>query len=62
MTARILVIVIALALAGLTAYLMQGYLTGVGGGDVVPDLVDQALQDLGCREAPGEPLWMGVEP
>jgi pyruvate/2-oxoacid:ferredoxin oxidoreductase alpha subunit len=50
------------SLQGSGSQLVQGYLSGVGGGDVVPDLVDQAVQDLGCREAAGEPLWMGIEP
>lgn len=42
--------------------LVQGYLAGVGGGDVVPDLVREAVADLARREAAGEPLWMGIEP
>lgn len=41
--------------------LVQGYLAGVGGGDVVPDLVREAVADLARREAAGEPLWMGIE-
>jgi pyruvate/2-oxoacid:ferredoxin oxidoreductase alpha subunit len=41
--------------------LVQGYLAGVGGGDVVPGLVREAVADLARREAAGEPLWMGIE-
>lgn len=42
--------------------LVQGYLAGVGGGDVVPGLVREAVADLARREAAGAPLWMGIEP
>jgi pyruvate/2-oxoacid:ferredoxin oxidoreductase alpha subunit len=41
--------------------LVQGYLAGVGGGDVVPGLVREAVAALARREAAGEPLWMGIE-
>ena len=41
--------------------LVQGYLTGVGGGDVVPSMVREAVDDLGKRERAGLPVWMGVE-
>jgi pyruvate/2-oxoacid:ferredoxin oxidoreductase alpha subunit len=40
--------------------LVQGYLAGVGGRDVVPELVHQVVDDLGRRDAAGEPLWLGV--
>jgi pyruvate/2-oxoacid:ferredoxin oxidoreductase alpha subunit len=43
------------------APLIQGYLTGVGGGDVVPQLVREVVGDLARREAAGEPRWMGIE-
>jgi pyruvate/2-oxoacid:ferredoxin oxidoreductase alpha subunit len=43
------------------APLVQGYLTGVGGGDVVPQIVREVVADLARREAAGEPLWMGIE-
>lgn len=43
------------------APLIQGYLTGVGGGDVVPQLVREVVDDLARRDAAGEPLWMGIE-
>jgi hypothetical protein len=40
---------------------VQSYLTGVGGGDVVPGLVREVLDDLTRREADGDPLWLGVD-
>ena len=41
---------------------IQGYLAGVGGGDVVPGLIDEIVADLSCRTDAGEPVWKGVEP
>jgi pyruvate/2-oxoacid:ferredoxin oxidoreductase alpha subunit len=41
--------------------LVQSYLTGVGGGDVVPELVREVLGDLARREATGDPVWVGVD-
>ena len=43
------------------APLVQSYLTGVGGGDVVPDLVREVLDDLARRESAGDPVWLGVD-
>jgi pyruvate/2-oxoacid:ferredoxin oxidoreductase alpha subunit len=43
-------------------HLVQGYLAGVGGGDVVPALVDEIVADLSEREAAGAPVWKGVKP
>lgn len=40
--------------------LVQGYLTGVGGGDVVPDMVREVVEDLTLREAAGDPVWKGI--
>ncbi len=40
--------------------LVQDYLTGVGGGDVTPELVEEALDDLGSRLSAGPPVWAGV--
>jgi pyruvate/2-oxoacid:ferredoxin oxidoreductase alpha subunit len=42
--------------------LVQSYLTGVGGGDVVPDMVDAVFKDLAARSAVGDPVWMGIDP
>jgi len=41
--------------------MIQGYLTGVGGGDVVPALVDEVVGDLTKRATAGDPVWKGVE-
>ena len=40
--------------------LVQGYLTGVGGGDVVPELVHEVVDDLTYRHSAGEPVWKGI--
>jgi hypothetical protein len=37
--------------------MLQGYLTGLGGGDVTPDVIEEIFDDLSGREAPGEPVW-----
>jgi pyruvate/2-oxoacid:ferredoxin oxidoreductase alpha subunit len=41
--------------------LIQGYLTGLCGGDVTPAMLEAVLVDLAAREAAGPPLWMGIE-
>ena len=41
--------------------LVQGYLTGVGGGDVVPRLVHEVVDDLGQREVAEAPIWKGID-
>ncbi len=48
-------------LQGGDAPFVQGYLTGVGGGDVVPAMIDEVITDLSDRTAAGEPVWKGVE-
>ncbi len=40
--------------------LIQGYLTGVCGGDVTPELIDDAIADLDRRVKAGKPVWMGM--
>lgn len=50
------------ALQGQGDHLVQGYLVGVGGGDVVPDMVDQVVADLSDRPAAGDPVFKGIEP
>lgn len=40
--------------------LLQDYLMGIGGGDVTPETVDRALDDLGARDTAGEPVWTDV--
>jgi pyruvate/2-oxoacid:ferredoxin oxidoreductase alpha subunit len=41
--------------------LVQGYLTGVGGVDVVPATVHGVMDDLAARETAGAPAWIGVK-
>jgi pyruvate/2-oxoacid:ferredoxin oxidoreductase alpha subunit len=41
--------------------LIQNYLTGLCGGDVTPDVIDEILVDLESRTEAGEPVWMGIE-
>ena len=40
---------------------VQGYLTGVGGGDVVPQTVREVVEDLSQREVAGDPVWKGID-
>jgi hypothetical protein len=40
--------------------LIQGYLTGVGGCDVIPKTVHEVVDDLMGRNVAGEPVWKGV--
>ena len=39
---------------------LQNYLTGVCGGDVTPQMIDDVLRDLQGRSHAGRPQWMGV--
>ncbi len=41
--------------------LIQGYLTGLCGGDVTPEIVEEVVADIGDRGQPTAPLWVGVE-
>ena len=41
--------------------LIQGYLTGVGGSDVLPKTVHEVVDDLLERTEAGEPVWKGIE-
>ena len=40
--------------------LVQGYLTGVCGGDVTPEMIDDVIADLDRRSVAGKPVWMGI--
>ena len=40
--------------------LIQGYLTGVGGSDVIPKTVHEVADDLAERTEAGEPVWKGL--
>lgn len=48
-------------LQGQGQHLVQGYLTGVGGGDVVPEMVHEVVEDLTYRSTAGDPVWKGIE-
>jgi len=50
------------ALQGHTKAMVQGYLAGVGGGDVVPSLVEEIVDDLRNRDVAGPPVWKGITP
>ncbi len=41
--------------------MIQNYITGLCGGDVTPDVIDDILSDLASRSEAGEPVWMGIE-
>jgi len=41
--------------------LVQGYLTGIGGGDVTTERIGEALDDLSARETAGPPVWVGLD-
>jgi pyruvate/2-oxoacid:ferredoxin oxidoreductase alpha subunit len=41
--------------------IVQNYLTGLCGGDVTPDLIDDILADIEPRATAGEPVWMGID-
>ena len=41
--------------------LIQNYLTGLCGGDVTPDVVDDIITNLASRPEASEPVWIGVE-
>jgi len=43
------------------AHLVQGYLTGVGGSDVVPGMVNEVVEDLTRRSVSEDPVWKGIE-
>jgi len=48
-------------LQGQGDHLVQGYLTGVGGGDVVPQTVREVVEDLSQRTVAGDPVWKGID-
>jgi hypothetical protein len=41
--------------------LIQNYLTGLCGGDVVPSMVEACLDDLIGREQEVKPIWKGID-
>jgi pyruvate/2-oxoacid:ferredoxin oxidoreductase alpha subunit len=42
-------------------HVIQGYLVGVGGGDVVPETIREVVSDLGQRTFASAPVWKGIE-
>jgi pyruvate/2-oxoacid:ferredoxin oxidoreductase alpha subunit len=48
-------------LQGRGEYLVQGYLTGVGGGDVVPEAVHEVVEELSRRSVAGDSVWKGID-
>ena len=42
-------------------HLIQGYLVGVGGGDVVPEMIREVVSDLGQRTCAAAPIWKGID-
>ena len=51
---------ICAAMQGHGHLLIQGYLTGVGGSDMVPRTVHEVVDDLIERTEAGEPVWKGM--
>ncbi len=49
-------------LQGQNDRLVQGYLTGIGGGDVIPKTVHEVIEDLTQRSQAGEAVWKGIDP
>ncbi len=41
--------------------LIQNYLTGLCGGDVTPDVIEDIVTNLASRPKAGDPVWIGVE-
>ncbi len=41
--------------------LIQGYLTGLCGGDVTPETIEEVVADLTARPAAGPPVWAGID-
>ncbi len=48
-------------LQGHSNALVQSYLAGVGGSDVVPALIREAADDLQGRSAAGDAVWLGMD-
>jgi pyruvate/2-oxoacid:ferredoxin oxidoreductase alpha subunit len=42
-------------------HLIQGYLVGVAGGDVVPETIREVVSDLGQRTSAADPIWKGID-
>jgi pyruvate/2-oxoacid:ferredoxin oxidoreductase alpha subunit len=49
-------------LQGQGDHLVQGYLTGIGGGDVIPKTIHEVIEDLTQRTRAGDAVWKGIDP
>jgi pyruvate/2-oxoacid:ferredoxin oxidoreductase alpha subunit len=49
------------AMYGHDGAMIQNYLTGVCGGDVTPDMIEEVIDDLMERKEAGRPVWKGIE-
>jgi pyruvate/2-oxoacid:ferredoxin oxidoreductase alpha subunit len=48
-------------LQGQGDHLVQGYLTGIGGGDVIPKTIHEVIEDLTQRTLAGDAVWKGID-
>ncbi len=51
---------IATTLRERSGVIVQGYLVGLGGGDVTPKVINEIIDDLAGRDKAGEPVWKVV--
>jgi pyruvate/2-oxoacid:ferredoxin oxidoreductase alpha subunit len=49
------------AMYGHNGTMIQDYLTGMCGGDVTPDMIEEVIDDLMERKEAGRPVWKGIE-
>jgi pyruvate/2-oxoacid:ferredoxin oxidoreductase alpha subunit len=40
--------------------IVQGYVVGLGGGDVTPTVIDEIVTEFSGRDKAGEPVWKEV--
>ncbi len=52
-------IISALGFAGMNKF-VQSYLVGIGGMDVMPETVDEIIDDISKLKAPGKSIWKGI--
>jgi pyruvate/2-oxoacid:ferredoxin oxidoreductase alpha subunit len=49
------------SLQGHSNVLVQSYLTGVAGGDVIPEMIGEVVDDLSVRSDVSAPVWKGIK-
>ncbi|MCK4871721.1 MAG: hypothetical protein KAS72_03245 [Phycisphaerales bacterium] len=49
------------AFQGRSNALIQNYLTGMCGGDVTDDMINEVIDDLNARDKAGRPIWKGID-